>query len=345
MTKKDTPGPEHDGWWVVDVQRAGDYQVVVGPREGPGKPLSRSLRGPASRILPAAIRTVVRTEKKTEGRHQVRDNSFTVTALPVTGPSGQVVAVICSLRQSDATMIAPPLVGAWEWDLDTEQGRGTPDLFNLAIIPEQFHPASFSMTQYSEGLKPPSVAVVWSFWERMRSTTTDELLHETVIREGADGKQRRELICGRPLFSGDFATRGSFSGVTLDATDRPAAAEDERASLGVLDAVLAHSSSHFSMATVDGHIFRWLTDPPACVAWPSDPHLLELVHPADRETLNSAFTVATSHTPGQAGRGVMRFPSRAGQWCDVQLACTVVQREEARPEGRHLVIAMDPVDA
>ncbi len=336
---------EDNGWWVVDVQTPGDHQVVIGPRTGAvcsctGRPLNRFLRGPAARILPGAARSAAVSGDPVQEQTVVRDHLLTVTALPVRGPSGEVVAVVCALRPSDTVAALPPPLRAWEWDTRAEQGRGVPVSLQ-GQDPPDYHPTSFCLAEYTLGLTAESMTPLWNLWQQFSTSRTDSLLYETVTRVGADGVHHRELLCGRPRFSDDVEFPVAFRGVSLDVTDRPVDPGHRRFSDEVLTAVLAHSVPTFAVAYSDGHVFHWMSPPPSRVVWPADPYLQRMVHPEDRGVLTECLGRVTVY--GSSTQCVVRLPDTEGGWRRMEMKLSAVRIDEGLFGDLQLLVALTAV--
>jgi hypothetical protein len=327
---------EPPDWVVVDVQIPGEYEVIAGPRPGGGRALRRALRGAAARLVPPVIATVVQTRTPyDEVSKALQDVAYRINAIPAIGPFGAVNAVLCCICPVGETMPAPPLVGAWQWDIPTRTGHGTTELFDMFETPQNRR-KPYGMAQYLARITVPSTPDALGLWARATTATTEDLLHETILRDVVGG-QRRYMMCGRPRFSEDTDVPVAFAGVTIDVTDLPLSTS-ETAAADLLVAVLGHIELALAVIDLDHHhILRWLTVPAPGVLWPVNAYLAEMVHPDDLATLAQATAKAADLIVGDGVRTTVRLPAGGGDWVSVQLDARIYLRDAP---GVQLMVAM-----
>jgi len=318
---------DYGGWWVVDVQIPGEYEVLAGARRGAGRSLRRAVWGPAARIMPEVLRSVADSGEPYQGVSKpIHDLTYQVRALPAVGPFGAVHAVLCCVCPAGQPMPPPPLVGAWEWDIPGRTGHGTDALFDMFDSPSQLR-GSYGVAQYLSRISVTSTPVAIDLWARVRTATSEDVLYATVQRE-REGLTRWYTMSGRPRFAESDAPV-AFRGVTFDVTDTPHHHQQKAPTDDLLVAVLGHIE--LALAVVDArhqHVLRWLTAPPVGVAWPPHAYLAQLVHPEDRPELDRVCTPATGVAAGINARTTVRLSAAAGGWARVELDARLYLRDE-----------------
>jgi hypothetical protein len=333
---------EPPDWVVVDVQIPGEYEVIAGPRPGGGRALRRALRGAAARLVPPVIATVVQTHTPyDEVSKPLQDVTYRINAIPAIGPFGAVNAVLCCICPVGETMPAPPLVGAWQWDIPTRTGHGTTALFDMFETPPQLR-KPYGMAQYLARITVPSTPDALGLWARATTAESEDVLYEKVVRNPADGAPpRRYMMCGRPVF-GDGAEPVAFRGVTIDITNLPQRGAPAPAA-DLLVAVLGHLE--LSLAVVDArhlHVLRWLTSPPTGLCLPRNVYFADVVHPDDRSELDRAWAEVDTLLPGDEVRTMVRVPGEEAEWVRVQLAARMYLRSETSTQLMVAIRVLDP---
>lgn len=308
---------------VLDVQVPGEHEVLISPW-GPGRSVRRTIRGAASRLLPAAVATSLRTGAEVdETSDPWRGMTYRVVARPILGPSGLPHAVLCIVVPTGHDLPPAPELGGWEWDVPARTGYSSDELLDTYRVPEQLR-APYSVPQFLARITLPDSPGVLDLWARVEQSTDDELLVQEVHGRSYDEVVRTYRICGRARFDGgDEAGPTRFRGVTIDVTDLPTPPQPVDTAPELLDAVVnVVNRDNASLAIVDlprQQVVRWLTTPNDLIAWPKDGALRGLVHPDDVAAFDVVTTELASLPLHSQRLARLRMLSPSGTWEGVEI--------------------------